>query len=52
MPGSKFLVTSIPADRTKIRITAGVALALFLIFIVALFERRQLVNLGAWPIFR
>ena len=46
MPTSKFLVTSIPADRAQIRITSGMALALFLVFFVALFERKQLVYLG------
>jgi signal transduction histidine kinase len=46
MPTSKFVVTSIPADRAQIRITSGVAVALFLVFVVALFERGQLVYSG------
>jgi signal transduction histidine kinase len=43
---SKFLVYTVPANQVQIRITSGVALALFLVFVVALFERRELVNFG------
>ena len=46
MPTSKFVVTKLPADQTQIRITSGAAVALFLAFIVAIFERRNLVYLG------
>jgi signal transduction histidine kinase len=46
MPTSTFLVYKEPASRAQIRITSGMALALFLVFIAALFVRTRLVNLG------
>ena len=46
MPTSRFVVYKLAATRAQIRLTSGVALALFLVFIVAIFERSHRVDLG------